>query len=425
VTQLINYCRGAGERRSLPKARWSLLLLGTLLLLSVYYLIYDSEFEEGSVEGVSPLALPLRAISVFLIASSLAPFRLRQRAPVALIVLYLLSACSLAIAIGFSGELNDRLFLNTILQLPVLWALCQTKWAIDHVRLLRFIGACLIVQSCIDLAVMMLGQSLWLSEAFVGGFGNPSSFGLACVVLSAFFLFHPEAGRCHLLKAVALSLAAIMSKSLFAVLCVGIIFIVWALRDIRRTLAGAVALVFVAVGVNAWLSAHDEQLFILHKLSAAGAFVGLIDYDVDSATSVSARSDMHQRTFSAIADEPVRFVLGHLEGKVYWPMDSQALTYLGSFGIVMLFSFLALHATWMLCALRNRAVDGGFAFIALGVFGAIFLTNRILDYFPVATIYFLCIAMATTNYPEHARVRFLSAHATDFEVATRKRWTID
>lgn len=386
------------SRPPLPRWRWCPLFLGTLLILCVYYLNYGG-FHEGSGEGSNPAAVPIRLAGVLLIAGSLAPYRAKQLpAVLLLLVFYTIAALSFLFAVGMWGELNDLLFVNTLAQLPVLWAVCQTRWRVDHARWLRFIGNCLLLQAAVDLLVFIEGRSLWLSEAFVGGFGNPSSFGLSCVVLSVFFLFHPGAGSYRLPKAMVLALAAIMSKSLFAALSASVVFAFWAAHDRRRLLVGAVAVAALGTGITWWASRLEQEVFLLHKLSAAIAFVGLIDYDVDTSATVAVRSEMHARTFAAIAADPGSFLSGHLEGRAYWPIDSQVLTYLGSFGIVLLTVFAALHLIWMRSAFRRRKFDGKFSLVALGVFGFIFFTNRILDYFPVATLYFLCIAIATSEY---------------------------
>ena len=74
-------------------------------------------------------------------------------------------------------------------------------------------------------------------------------------------------------------------------------------------------------------------------------------------------------------------------------MDSQLLSYLGSFGALMLALFVALHLLWHYRAWLVRHSDGGFAFVAMALFALNFATNRILEYFPLASLYFLLVAM--------------------------------
>lgn len=376
--------------------RDSTLRFGLLLVLCVYYLNYSATFDEGKIEDASPLTMVIRLLSVVLIVWSLRPFKLPFDTSASLAVVYIASAASFLLSIGVAGSLNDGLFFNTLLQLPVLIALSATNRYVDYARCFRFIGIILVLQVIVDTAITVTDASLWLSEAFVGGVGNPSSFGFLCTLLVAFYVFHPQAGSWRGFFVLILSVGALMSKSLFAVIGLGIVYFFWMVCSWQRIIAGSLTIGVAAVSVVMLLGdvGEGQMSFILHKLRAAGALFGLVDYDVESSDSVSLRVQMHDQTFAAIANDPFRLLYGHLESTQYWPMDSQLLAYLGSFGILMLIAFAALHLLWLWRAIGRKKLDGGFAFFSLMLFGLIFATNRILDYFPIATIYFILISMA-------------------------------
>ena len=384
------------QLRGLSSPRWFLLLAGTVLSLSVYYLNYGAEFDEGETAGGNAATLLTRAVAVALMVAALCPLRFKLGGAMLLTLLWLASFVSMLIAIGAWGGINDSLFFNTVLQVPVLIALTSTRWHVDYVRWLRFIAVVLALQALFDMAIWWSDTSLWLSAAFVGGVGNPSSFGMLCSVLFAFCLLHPKAGRGRWVLALTLGVAAVMSKALFAVLAVTIVSAAWLAHSWRRAAVGAFAIAVAAVLGLAILEGDDTEGvgFVAHKLSAAGALIGLLEYDIDTSASVSMRLEMHQETMSAIAKQPTRLLWGHLEGKPYWPMDSQVLTYLGSFGAPMLLAFIALNLWWLALAWRLRRHDGAFSIWSLGLFSLIFLTNRVLDYFPVATLYFLLVTLA-------------------------------
>ena len=381
----------------LPSGHWITLCLGSVLALSVYYFNYGTTFDEGQIEGASPFTMILRLLSIALIVWSLRPFNFQFNSLALLTILYVASATSFLLSIGISGGSNDILFFNTLLQLPVLIALSATTLKINYARWFRFIGVVLALQVIVDAMIWFTGASLWLSEAFIGGVGNPSSFGFLCSLLVAFFLFHSKAGPIRWVFVLILAVGAIMSKSLFAVIALGIVYIVWIFFSWRRIILSVVAIGAVAVSVPTLLynTGFSQIVFIEHKLKAVGALIGLVDYDVDSSASVSLRVAIHEQTFTAIAQDPLRLIYGHLEGKQYWPMDSQFLTYLGSFGVIILAGFLILHFIWLRYSICNRNINGIFNFCALLIFGLIFFTNRILDYFPIAIIYFMLISMAT------------------------------
>jgi hypothetical protein len=381
----------------LSTGRWLLLCFGTALGLCVYYLNYGATFDEGDIQGGSALTLPLRALAVAAITVALLPLRVRAGSALLCVAMFLFSAISLLLAASLHGHLNDGFFINTLLQLPILVALAAGMWRVDHARWLRFVCSVLALQTVADTIVWQSGASLWLSAAFVGGVGNPSSFGLLCVIGFAFCLLHPQAGQMRWPLAALLAFGALMSQALFAVLAVALVAAIWLALSWRRLLVGSIVTPLVALAALTWLvgAGESEQTgFIEHKLNAAGALIGLVEYDVDSSASVSQRVEMHEQTFSAIAASPGRLVWGHLGGLPYWAMDSQLLTYLGSFGAPMVALFVALHLFWLHRAWRLRQSDAGFSVVALALFGLIFTTNRILDYFPVATLYFLLVAMA-------------------------------
>ena len=112
----------------------------------------------------------------------------------------------------------------------------------------------------------------------------------------------------------------------------------------------------------------DDPGFVENKLRAAGAVLGFVSYDVDSSGSVAGRLEIHQRTYDAMRDQPWRVLVGHLQGQTYWPMDSQILTYFGSFGLAMLLAFLLIHTLWARRALLGARGDGGFGLVALLLF---------------------------------------------------------
>jgi hypothetical protein len=372
-----------------------MLTLGLALALSVYYLNYDGSFVEDAITAGSPLTLPLRLLAVTVIVAALAPYKIRPGSAALLTVMYLCVTPGFFLVAGLHGQLNDGFFVNTLLQVPVLMALAYTSRQLDIPRVMRLFCIILVLQVLVDTAIWYAGASLWMSDAFVGGVGNPSSFGLLCSIGVAFALFHPQAARSRWWVVFALTVGAVMSKALFAVLAVTLVIAIWLAGSWRRVLA-AVPVVLIAVLAFLTLLAgtgqDDETGFLEHKLSAAGALIGLVEYDVESSATVYQRIEMHERTFEALRHDLLGVLVGHLEGLPYWPMDSQVLTYLGSFGAPMLLVFLGLHLWWMTRAWATRRLDGGFALVVLGLFGLIFTTNRILDYFPMATVYFLVVA---------------------------------
>lgn len=380
------------ERLSMSRPRWRVLCAGMAMAFCVYYFNYGATFDEGVTEASGFFTLAARLIAVGVVVAALAPFRVHHASIVICVLLYLAAACSWLLAVAFYGGTNDSLFLNTLIQLPLLVAFGSTRRPIDYPRLLRFTGTVLALQLVLDGAVWVAGISLWESEAFVGGVGNPSSFGFLCSLLLGFYLFHPASGPGRVPMALSMAVGAIMSKALLAVLAVALVVALWVAGGLKRLVVGALLITCVSVALLSLLPKDEEIGFVEHKLSAAGALVGLVEYDIESSGSVYIRLQMHDETLAELAREPWRLLTGHLGRLAYWPMDSQLLAYLGSFGALMLAVFLLLHGVWLARAYALRRVDGGFAFVSMTLFTLIFTTNRILDYFPLAAMYFALVA---------------------------------
>lgn len=372
------------------------LYLGLALALCVYYLNYTVSFNEGQIEVTSPFTTVIRLLSIGLISASLIPFKRKYGTLWLLVLLYMVAAASYFLSVASYGSANDALFINTLIQLPVLIALSATVHDVDYCHWFKFIGFVLALQVIGDVIIGFRGDALWLSGAFIGGVGNPSSFGFLCCLLMAFYLLYPKIGPARWLFVAVLSFGTVRSESLFSVLGLVIVFVYWMFQNGKRFILSCLIIGASLVGIKAGgIDTADGKLaFIEHKIYAASALLGLMDYDIQSSESVSLRVKIHYQTLRAIADDPLRLIYGHLGTKTYWPMDSQILTYLGSFGLIILLAFLVLHISWARQAFLKKKIDHGFAFVALVLFGLIFLTNRILDYFPVAIVYFILISMA-------------------------------
>jgi hypothetical protein len=333
-------------------------------------------------------------LSVFLIVFALSPFRRPPWWVWSTLGLYIYGAASLAITAVFHGSLNDSLYFNTLLQLPLLIALAGTRRQFDYPSCVRFVVGVLVVQLMGDAVLRLAGISLWQSYAFVGGVGNPSSFALLCAIGMAFCIFYPEGVRWRWPLAVLLGLGALQTKAMFGAFAIALILLVWAGSSWRRASIGVFFCAIAATSALALIQGEvgkRERGFLEHKLTAAAAFAGLAEYDVGSSASVSQRVEMHQRTIAEIFDEPSRLLWGHLGGLPYWPMDSELLTYLGSFGLPFVTALMMTQVYFTWCAWRTRKVDGGFHALALLLFGFIFLTNRVLDYYPIVMIYFVIV----------------------------------
>jgi hypothetical protein len=134
--------------------------------------------------------------------------------------------------------------------------------------------------------------------------------------------------------------------------------------------------------------AFDFRLFEITPSSLLSSY-GLIASSPDISISVSTRYDAYLETIRFAQEHPVEFITHGNSNTWYRGIDSQILTYLSSFGLIATLFFLAHIASSIYRHITDPIESSKFAIVALVVFCGMFLTNRVLDYYPVAIFFFL------------------------------------
>lgn len=302
------------------------------------------------------------------------------------------------------GVFRDIFFANTIFCIGYLFTNCQS-FSVMRDSLFLGIILSLILGGILDLNAYIGGYSIWEEMSFVGGLGNPSSYGLLCNLSIAWLLFSNfSINRISITPkfslVILLSFLSIMSFSLFATFNLILVFMFFISQSPFRVTA-KVFLIFILLVAVIFLmteiSLPDVQpifQFLLHKLMGFADFLGFVDYETDAA-SVSVRLGVHERAAYIFNDQWVSMLLGHPYFISYDKNDSQILTYALSFGIPLMIIFMLLNLRFLYLAFHMREK---FYFVFFTSFFLIFATNRILDYFPIALIYFLMVVAMTNSF---------------------------
>lgn len=296
------------------------------------------------------------------------------------------------------GEFKDYFFLNTFLSLSYL-LFTSGRSVLIRDSLFYGIVVALFIGGVIDVFAYYYDFSIWDEKSFVGGLGNPSSFGLFCNISIAWLLFSNYSiikidFKLRFLFVFFLSLFSVFSFSLFALLNLVIIYLGYFYFSSFKVRLNMISIsVFVFLFLYLMLDVISINLddllrFIEHKIMGVGNFLGLVDYKVN-AGSVSVRIHIHEQAAFYFNKYWLSMIFGHPNKISYFINDSQFLTYSLSFGFPVLILFLILNFWFIYLALLSKEKFYLLFFIS---FLLIFLTNRILDYFPVALIYFTVIS---------------------------------
>jgi len=359
-----------------------------LCILGSYYFLYFVDFVEGVAYGHHPLSYA-KYLGVIL----LGPLLLRPKArlkfnfiQLTILVFYAWALILYSTKTAVYG-VGDLMFLNTII-FGASFLVLQPHPDSQRIKVaLDFSVAIVAGQIILDTLIFVTGNSLWENKAFVGGLGNPSTFGLVCNLLVAYILFARKKSISSTLLYILMSYGVLMSNSLLSFLSLIIISAFWAYSERSLPKLGLIAtyLTTILIARDSFVASH-----LLIKFQSAGNF--LLNKSEIPSISVSSRLQMHKDYLDFFANNPIQALLYGLEGTPYKSYDSQVLTYAASFGLLPALSFLAATGLALLYSLKHNEHSGKFVSATLLLWIISFFTNRLLDYFPLPLFFFVLIA---------------------------------
>lgn len=362
------------------------LVLSVLVVFSNYYYLYFYSFDQG-VSGSPAYYSLLKVFGVALF--SIAVFRsgIRKSFPVShcLFLVFFVFSSFFFLSKRAFFDVGSDLYLNVIVcALPFLFLRLKS----DVIVFLVFFEICLwlvVFQIFIDIYVFINGYSLWDNKAFVGGLGNPSSFGIFCSVILAYVLFLRKFSVFSIFSFFVILIGVIGTKSLFSVLASVLVisyFVWWKSKVMWVGLA--ISSGFVLAGLWQWvMSGH-----LGYKISSLIRL--LFEGGVDGSQSITLRVEIHQFFLEKLSESFIGVMLFGYEGFYYYNADSQFLSFFGSFGVLLSLVFFVWAFIGLICSGRNDSFSR-FLYVSVGLFFVMFFTNRIIDYYPMPLLFFLLV----------------------------------
>ncbi len=371
----------------MPIRDWdrALIFFAVLVVLCNYYYFYFVDFYQGAVD-VGLIFSAFKLVGIFLICLFLLRFSFREIYCWELLgfLAFFVLASAVYFLKGLALGFVDRMFLNTVI--------CVVPFFLFRLRAERervkfFFECCLVVliaQIFLDQIIFLSGKSLWENNAFVGGVGNPSSFGLLCNILLCYVLFERKPSFVSAVFCLVISYGVCRSNSLLALISLFFVFMAYLCEGFSfKRLLFVFAVLFFSISLG-------EGNHLLYKLDSA-LHVLAEDNEVRGSISVSSRLQIIAEYAENLIENPVQALLYGFEYKNYMGYDSQVLTYLSSFGVfISLLFFLSFAGLLFFCW---WARVGYFFCVTLLLFGMNFLTNRILDYYPIPLFFAILVVL--------------------------------
>jgi hypothetical protein len=274
----------------------------------------------------------------------------------------------------------------------------------DHAqRLLDLLPPLMCLQVALSAVTMAAGVELWEDGAFVGLLSNPNSFALA-LNLAIFRILVRRRSFTALevfqmaLMAIGLVLSRSNSQLIIFVLGVGTIAVA---TGTRRLLFVGALIVTIPLGlILAWSLDLIATRVVIDAVVRASSLFGDGSFtevgNAQLSLSVTLREQIHALAWQFVQQASVVEILfGDFEASRYYLMDSQYLMIAVNYGLLPLAVLLFLMLVATIRAWTHvRRTGEWFDLLALMAFSVTFLFSRVLYYFPINVLFFVCLVHA-------------------------------
>ena len=333
------------------------------IAFSLMFSLYLYDFESGASSGGVLLRILLKCASIGLLVYKDSSIKIEKHL-VPLLLILNLALFSIILTFPFLTS-RDLQWINQLIVIPLLF--WSPKMSLEEFK--NYFLKIYFIWMIVDLCVLYSDRSLWLNKAFVGGIGNPSSFGLFSILTISIGYFD----RRYFYVFFGL-IGLVMSKALMPVIAFLVVFV--ASMNYRVKFIAILILPFLALIIDSFASLIPPHL--LFKIDGLVSFIRSGDYK--DLASIGTRLEFFEQTKSSLSNT-LTFLFGKYDGNYYYSGDSLWLTYLTSFGVPITLGFLYS----IFCIYRDvirRSKDMAVVVFLWAVF-FMFITNRILDYWPV------------------------------------------
>lgn len=368
-----------------------LIAISAILILSNYYYLYFFEFHQGvSSAGSNYNALKFIAIGLLLSQLFLPIVLVTYKKWHVTLLIFCVTASIVIIIKSLLLRVSGGVMLANMLIFAIPLTILKSHHNLN--RFYFFFDCCMYVlsmQVIIDYAIYLCGGSLWDNKAFIGGLGNPSSFGVACCIFLAYTLFMKSNKIKHLASATLLAIGALNTNSLMPTLLVAFIAAA-ALIGRPRLSVFIITSAFIAV-----LSIFPNSTTDGHTAYKFESLVSAVldNTDENISESVSLRETIHKQYFEKLTETPATIIFIGDINSPYIGLDSQVLTYLSSFGVLLSLVFLVYTYQFGIASLQLSSYTRLFMVSVVSIYSIAFIFNRILDYYPMALFFFLSARM--------------------------------
>lgn len=362
--------------------------LSVIFVFCNYYYLYFFDFNQGVSASPGYYSI-LKLIGVGLFSVAIFEPEIKRSVSVRHFVFTVFFVFSSAVFFvkRFFFDAGDDLYFNIII--------CAIPFVLFRINnnfdvILFFFEVCLwvlVFQILIDIYFFINELSLWENGAFIGGLGNPSSFGIFCNIVLAYVLFLRKFSVFSVFSIIVIIIGIVGTQSLFSMLAFIFLssYFFWCKSKFLWLFLCAVSSVILVI-LWPWVAAGHlgYKISSLFLLLFGGGIEG------EGSKSITLRFEIHNTFLQKVSEEFLSVMIFGYNDFYYYNTDSQFLTFFGSFGVLPSLLFFGI-AFCQLFLVSQKYNVSRFFWISIFLFFVMFFTNRVIDYYPMALVFFLLV----------------------------------
>ena len=295
---------------------------------------YSGDFNEGSISSSGGVKIILKIISISLICSFFNVKKYIIKSNYLFICFFLISGFLIFLRFPYF-ESRDNMFLNTYMALPILFGLGPTTYEDFKkfdVLLLWLFGFWVFLDSFFYLS----GSSLWYNKAFIGGVGNPSSYGFLLIYIFEVASYEIKNKRFRFIVRLLMFLSILLSQALMPLLV--FTFIQFTKLNVKIIFLVLIILFFIGFQIDLFVDFLPDEHWKF-KLVSSNEFIKTSDLS-NASLSISSRIEFFEGV-KLLNSNISTFVFGNVNDTYYNSGDSQYVTYITSFGVPLFLLFIS------------------------------------------------------------------------------------
>jgi hypothetical protein len=218
----------------------------------------------------------------------------------------------------------------------------------------------------------------FVGGGFVGGVGNPSSFGFVLLISSVII-------RDRFLMSTALRVGTIFTGAGMPVLVAGLMQLLFTFKSFGYFVLTTSIIVSILIFLD-----FEIAIFSGAAEHAKHKIIALTSGNFEDAYSLKNRIDYNVTGLELFTKNIVHILIGSIGEPVIFTGDGYYIALLASYGLIGFILFLlVILRTQFYSWSKNYSVNSSRYIIMIFLYG--FITNRLIDYWPLALIFFLAL----------------------------------